>query len=135
MVDEYDSTRYVTTLRYIQDVVDPVLFIRGTQPRFPSKYVENTFWAIQSTFRSIEMHCKRRYKILICSVILGELKSFRNYKGFSASCMMAGARDYGKGEERKVKVFIPRFSPSHPSSRLVYYEEVKDVKDKQIGYK
>ena len=43
VVDDYDSTHYVTTLRYIQDVVDPVLFIRGTQPRFPSKYVENTF--------------------------------------------------------------------------------------------
>ena len=43
VVDDYDSTRYVTTLCYIQDVVDPVLFIRGTQPRFPSKYVENTF--------------------------------------------------------------------------------------------
>ena len=67
------------------------------------------------------MHSKRRYKIFICSVILGELKSFRNYKG--------------KGEETQVKVFIPRFSPSHLSSRLVYYEELKDVKDKQIGYK
>ena len=29
------------------------------------------------------MHCKRRYKICICSVILGGLKSFRNYKDFS----------------------------------------------------
>ena len=29
------------------------------------------------------MHSKRRYKIFTCSVILGELKSFRNYKGFS----------------------------------------------------
>ena len=29
------------------------------------------------------MHSKRRYKICICSVILGELESFRNYKGFS----------------------------------------------------
>ena len=26
---------------------------------------------------------KRRYKICICSVILGELESFQNYKGFS----------------------------------------------------
>ena len=42
-----------------------------------------TFKAIQSTFRSLEMHSKRRYKICICSVILGELESFRNYKGFS----------------------------------------------------
>ena len=59
------------------------LSIRGTQRRFPSKYVENTFQAIQSTFRSLEMHSKRRYKTFICSVILGEVKSFRNYKGFS----------------------------------------------------
>ena len=29
------------------------------------------------------MHSKRRYKICICSVILGEMESFRNYKGFS----------------------------------------------------
>ena len=29
------------------------------------------------------MHSKRRYKICNCSVILGELESFRNYKGFS----------------------------------------------------
>ena len=29
------------------------------------------------------MQCKRRYKICIFSVILGGLKSFRNYKGFS----------------------------------------------------
>ena len=38
---------------------------------------------MQSTFRSLEMRSKRRYKICVCSVILGELKSFRNYKGFS----------------------------------------------------
>ena len=29
------------------------------------------------------MHSKRRYKICICSVILGELEAFRNYKVFS----------------------------------------------------
>ena len=29
------------------------------------------------------MHSERRYKICICSVILGELVSFRNYKGLS----------------------------------------------------
>ena len=29
------------------------------------------------------MHSKRCYKICICSVILGELESFRNYKGFT----------------------------------------------------
>ena len=56
---------------------------RGAQRRFPPKYTENTFWAIQSTFTSLEMHSERRYKICICSVILRELQSFRNYKGFS----------------------------------------------------
>ena len=34
-------------------------------------------------FRSLEMNSKWRYKICICSVILGELESFRNNKGFS----------------------------------------------------
>ena len=29
------------------------------------------------------MHSKRRYKISICSVIIGDLEAFRNYKGFS----------------------------------------------------
>ena len=29
------------------------------------------------------MHSKRRYKIFTRSVILGELKSFQNYKGFT----------------------------------------------------
>ena len=27
----------------------------GTQRRFPPKYIENTFWAIQSTLKSLEM--------------------------------------------------------------------------------
>ena len=46
----------------------------------PISYVENTFKAMQSTFTSLEMHSKRRYKRFICSVIVGELKSFRNFK-------------------------------------------------------
>ena len=38
---------------------------------------------LQTTFQNrVEMQCKRRYKICICSVVLGELGSFRNYKGF-----------------------------------------------------
>ena len=36
-----------------------------------------TLFAIQSTFRYLEMHSKRRYKICICSVILGEFQTFR----------------------------------------------------------
>ena len=60
-----------------------LLALMGTQRWFPPKYIENTFQAIQSAFRYLEMHSKRRYKICICSVILGELESFRNYKGLS----------------------------------------------------
>ena len=33
------------------------------------------------------MHSKGRYKICACLVILGELESFRNYKGFSISLL------------------------------------------------
>ena len=33
---------------------------RGTQQRFPPKFIENTFWAIQSTFRSLEIHSNQR---------------------------------------------------------------------------
>ena len=55
----------------------------GTQRRSPPKYIENTFWAIQSTFKSLEMYSEWRYKKCICSVILGELESFLNYKVFS----------------------------------------------------
>ena len=48
-----------------------------------SEYIANTFWAVQSTFRPLEMHSDRRYKISICSAIFRELESFRHYKGFS----------------------------------------------------
>ena len=41
------------------------------------------FYAIQRAVRSLKMHSKRRYKTCICSVILGELESSRNYKGLS----------------------------------------------------
>ena len=34
----------------------------GTQRRFPPKYIENTFKAIQSTFRSVEIHSLPNYK-------------------------------------------------------------------------
>ena len=55
----------------------------GTQRRFPPKYIENNFFAIQRTFKSLEMYSEWRCKKFICSVILGELESFRNSKGLS----------------------------------------------------
>ena len=49
---------------------------RGTQRQFPSKYVENTFQAIQSTFRSLEMHSKQHYKSLTVWSSQGNLSLF-----------------------------------------------------------
>jgi len=51
-----------------------------TQRRFRPKYIENTFKAIQSTFRALEKHSRRPCKIFICSGILGELQSFGNFR-------------------------------------------------------
>ena len=50
--------------------------VRGTQRRFPPNPLKTLFRLSNGTFRSLEMHFKRRYKIYICSVILGELESF-----------------------------------------------------------
>ena len=60
--------------------------IRGSQRGFPPK--KKTLNIIlgypdQSTFRSLEIHSKWRYKICICSVILADLESFRSYKDIS----------------------------------------------------
>ena len=62
-----------------REIAKCYLRVKGTQRRFPVTYIENTFKAIQSTFRSLEMHSEGGYKICICSVILGQLESFRNY--------------------------------------------------------
>ena len=55
---------------------------RDSQRRFPPKCIENSFWPIQSTFRSLEIHSKRRYKIYICSAVPGQLEPFRNYTDY-----------------------------------------------------
>ena len=52
---------------------------RGTQRRFPPECIEVI---LGYPFIDLwEMHSKWRYKICICSVILGELEALRNYKG------------------------------------------------------
>ena len=62
----------------------PVAFRTQGHPTTVSSHIH---WkhSIQSIFRPLGMHSKRRYKICIRSVVLGELEheSFRNYKGFS----------------------------------------------------
>ena len=52
---------------------------QGHPTTVPRKYTVNTFYTIKSTFRSLKMHSKRRYKICVCSVIVEELETFRNY--------------------------------------------------------
>ena len=52
-----------TTLSFSVFVMVSLKKIRGTQRRFPPKYIENTFWAIQGTFRCLEMDSKRRYDL------------------------------------------------------------------------
>ena len=62
----------------------PVAFRTQGHPTTVSSHIH---WkhSIQSIFRPLGMHSKRRYKICIRSVVLGELEheSFRNYKGFN----------------------------------------------------
>ena len=47
---------------------------RNTQRSIHPKYIEKTFYPIQSTFRSLEINFKRLYKICICS---GNLSLFK----------------------------------------------------------
>ena len=79
--EEKGVERVVCTCKIFQTASYPET--RRTQRRFPLKYIDNTFSAIQSTFRCLEMYSKRHYKICICSVVLGVLESSRNYKGLS----------------------------------------------------
>ena len=51
-----------------------VKFFDDPQRQFAPKYIENTFEAIYRVLlAALEMHFKPRYKICICSVILGQL--------------------------------------------------------------
>ena len=50
------------------------------------------------------MHSKRRYKICICSVILVELESFRNYEGFNHYISKNFRRDLTYHEEENFSV-------------------------------
>ena len=72
----------MTAVKYTEPVYRSFYPSAGPR-RFPPKDIGNTFEAISGTFGSLQMHSKWSYIICICSVILGELEYFRNYKGFS----------------------------------------------------
>ena len=59
----YPITVQIRIRKYYQLVLTLRAEVRGTQRLFPPKYIENTFYAIQGNFRSLEMHSKQRYKI------------------------------------------------------------------------
>ena len=65
------------------------------------------------------MHSKRRYKICIGSVILGELESFRNYSFIFAEIL--DAKPYFESENFSDSSFHP--SPSLHFSSLFFYEK------------
>ena len=48
---------------------------------FVQNALKTLFWLSKVLLDLLEKHSKRRCKICICSVILGELESIRNYKG------------------------------------------------------
>ena len=78
------SGPYFCTVRCILYNLPQGFFFRGTQRQWGDKCIENTFYtAIQSTFKSLEMHSKRRYKI--CIRVFGYPRAtwvgFQNYKG------------------------------------------------------
>ena len=59
----------------------------GSQQAPNDGFLLNALKSLLRLFRVLldllEMHPKRHSKVCICSVILGEVESFRNYKGFS----------------------------------------------------
>ena len=63
-----------------------VLLLLPVDRRHPATVLLNalkTLYRLSRTLRSPEMHSTQRYKICTCLVIIEELESFRNYKGFS----------------------------------------------------
>ena len=92
---------------------------KGTQRRFPPKYIEITLIPIYRSFRSLEMHSKRRYKICIGSVILGELEPFRNYSFIFAEIL--DAEPYFESENSSDSSFHP--IPSFHFSFHFFYKK------------
>ena len=64
------------------------------------------------------MHSKRRYKICICSVILGELEAFRNYKGVS---VLFPKLLYAIERFTKVRIFLISLSITLLNSKILVF--------------
>ena len=71
---------------YVDDILRATVTRHSTEGCWASLFsgapnIKTLFRLSRVAFGSLEMHSKWRYKICICSVILGELESVRNYKG------------------------------------------------------
>ena len=92
-------TNHASTCKF-QNIIFSIAENWTSLPYFPIPYITSLhmqghptkvcskIWWMKTLFRQsralLEMHSTRRpYKIFVSSVILGELKSFQNYKGFS----------------------------------------------------
>ena len=89
---------------------------RGTQPQFTLEYFKDTeIGYLEYYYRSVEMHSKAPYNICICSVILGQLEPFRNYKGFSMIFPKILDASY---RSTKMKIFLIPLSMTFSSSKI-----------------
>ena len=59
------------------------VFARAPNDGLPLNTLKSLLRLFRVLLDLLEMHPKRHSKVCICSVITGELESFRNYKGFS----------------------------------------------------
>ena len=101
----------------------------------PPKYDEYTFQAIKSTFTSLEMHSKRRLKISVCSVILGELKSSKlqelqyyfseNFRSNSSFYESENFSDNSFHHNLESENFRFPFSKKNSVTWAVKYEKIK----------
>ena len=83
------------------------LFAGGTQRRFPPKYIDKPFQTTHSTFRSLEMHSKRRYNNFICSVMLkGNLRLFEITK----ASVLFSRKSSVQLQKVKVRIFLTPLS-------------------------
>ena len=53
------------------------MFVRGTQRRFPPKYIDNTFWLSKALLDLYKCILSGAMKIFIFSIIPGERESFQ----------------------------------------------------------
>ena len=82
-----NSTNHFIIIIMAPELLGPTAQVQGHPMAvngFPLNALKTLFRLSRVLLGPLEMHSSTpSYKICICSVILGQLESFRNYKGFS----------------------------------------------------